>query len=201
MMKKARGIALCLFALSLCSCTTMQAETSYLTEQTRASYLPDTFTTKNIMTIHPGMTSDQISKLFGDPISVSQNVCGANHWICITWEYGEFPYDRASFTFNGSSKRPTLNNFDIHRVEESKVLPDTFTTENVMKIHQGISSDKILKTFGFPKDVSQSVCGKGRGIWICTTWEYGNFPYQRASFTFSGNHGSLVLNNFEIKKD
>lgn len=179
----------------------MQTENSYLAEQGRDSYLSEAFTTQNIMTIHTGMTSDQILKLFGDPKNVSQNVCGANHWICITWEYGEFPYDRASFTFNGNNKHPILNNFDIKRMNESKLLPDAFTTENIMKIHQGMSSDEILKTFGPPKNLSQSICGRGKGIWICTTWEYGNFPYQRASFTFNGNHGLLILNNFEIKKD
>ena len=42
-------------------------------------------------------------------------------------------------------------------------LPSSFTTENVMKVHQGMSSNKILKMFGTPKSVSQAVCGANTG--------------------------------------
>ena len=81
-------------------------------------------------------------------------------------------------------------------------LPTTFTTENIMKIHQGMSSDEILKRFGTPKNVSQSVCGTSTpNPWSCTTWEYGEFPYEKASFTFSGNNESLVLNHFKVDRD
>ena len=81
-------------------------------------------------------------------------------------------------------------------------LPGTFTTEKVMKIHQGMSSDEIISMFGTPRNVSQSVCGSNTGSpWTCTTWEYGQFPYDRASFTFSGdNPKSLKLNNFDIDR-
>lgn len=84
----------------------------------------------------------------------------------------------------------------------SSELPSTFTTENIMKIHQGMNSSEILKIFGTPKSVSQSVCGASTNQpWNCTTWEYGKFPYDRASFTFSGNTpDSLVLNNFKIDR-
>ena len=74
-------------------------------------------------------------------------------------------------------------------------------TENIMKIHAGMSSDKILEMFGAPKSVSQSVCGAAVGKpWTCTTWEYGEAWYERSSFTFSGDHGSLILNNFEVHR-
>lgn len=83
-------------------------------------------------------------------------------------------------------------------------LPGSFTTENVMKIHQGMSSDEILKMFGNPKKVSQAVCGTQTGHpWNCTTWSYGggDYPYDSASFTFSGDTpDSLILNNFNIDK-
>lgn len=71
-----------------------------------------------------------------------------------------------------------------------------------MKIHQGMSSDEIIKMFGTPKNVSQSVCGSNTGHpWTCTTWEYGQFPYDRASFTFSGDSpNELKLNNFDIDR-
>lgn len=81
-------------------------------------------------------------------------------------------------------------------------LPSSFTTENVMKVHQGMSSNEILKMFGTPKSVGQSVCGANAGqSWTCTTWEYGEFPYDRASFTFSGDTADkLILNNFKVDR-
>ncbi len=82
-------------------------------------------------------------------------------------------------------------------------LPFSFTTKNIMKIHQGMSSKEVLKMFGNPKNVSQSVCGGATDhTWTCTTWEYGKFPYQRATFTFAGdNADSLILNSFEVDRD
>lgn len=80
-------------------------------------------------------------------------------------------------------------------------LPGSFTTENIMKIKQGMSSDEILEMFGPPKAVDQSVCGATVGEkWTCTTWEYGKFPYERASFTFSGEPGAYSLNSFKIDR-
>lgn len=72
-----------------------------------------------------------------------------------------------------------------------------------MKVQQGMGSGEILKMFGTPKSVSQSVCGTDTGkAWTCTTWEYGKFPYDRASFTFSGdNPNALILNNFKVDRD
>jgi hypothetical protein len=82
-------------------------------------------------------------------------------------------------------------------------LPTSFSTDNIMKVHQGMSSDEILKMFGKPKSVSQAVCGSDTGhAWTCTTWEYGAFPYDRASFTFSGDDPkNLKLNNFKVDRD
>jgi len=80
-------------------------------------------------------------------------------------------------------------------------LPSTFSTENIMKIHRGMSSDEILTMFGKPKNLSVRVCGIPPNQWTCTTWEYGQFPYDRASFTFNGEHGSLKLNNFNVDRD
>jgi hypothetical protein len=84
---------------------------------------------------------------------------------------------------------------------ETQTAPFTssggFTTDNVMKVHRGMKSDKILEMFGAPKGVRQSVCGGAVGTpWTCTTWEYGD----AARFTFSGDSGSLVLNNFDIHR-
>jgi hypothetical protein len=80
-------------------------------------------------------------------------------------------------------------------------LPSSFTTENIMKVHPGMSSGEIQRLFGEPKSISSAVCGRPPNQWTCTTWEYGEFPYDRASFTFSGDHGSYILNNFDVDRD
>lgn len=82
----------------------------------------------------------------------------------------------------------------------TSTLPNSFTTENIMKVHQGMGSNEILKMFGRPKSVSQAVCGAGTKTWTCTTWEYGQFPYDRATFTFSGNTENKILNDFKIDR-
>jgi hypothetical protein len=88
---------------------------------------------------------------------------------------------------------------------ETHTAPSTssvgFTTDNIMKVHRGMKSDKILEMFGAPKDVRQSVCGGAVGtLWTCTIWAYGDSLYDGASFTFSGDSGSLVLNDFNIHR-
>ena len=76
-----------------------------------------------------------------------------------------------------------------------------FSTENIMKLHQGMSSDEVLTLFGEPGNISAAVCGMPPDQWTCTTWGYGKFPHDRASFTFSGEHGSLKLNNFNVDRE
>lgn len=80
-------------------------------------------------------------------------------------------------------------------------LPSAFSTENIMKIHQGMSSDEILTLFGGPKNIRVAVCGEAPNQWNCTRWEYGESSYDHASFTFSGGHDSLILNNFDIDRE
>ena len=80
-------------------------------------------------------------------------------------------------------------------------LPSAFSTENMMKIHQGMSSDEILTLFGEPQSISVSVCGIAPNQWTCTRWEYGDSLYDHASFTFSGEHDSLKLNNFKVDRE
>ena len=80
-------------------------------------------------------------------------------------------------------------------------LPTTFTTENLMKVHQGMSSNQILEMFGTPKNVAVNVCGMPPNQWTCTTWEYGEFPYDRAIFRFNGEHDSLTLNDFSVDRE
>jgi hypothetical protein len=82
----------------------------------------------------------------------------------------------------------------------NSALPSKFSTENIMKVHQGMSSNEILALFGEPEKIRAAVCGRPPDQWTCTTWEYGEFPKKRASFTFSGEHDSLKLNNFEVDR-
>jgi hypothetical protein len=48
-------------------------------------------------------------------------------------------------------------------------LPSSFTTANVMKVHQGMSSDEILQLFGQPKNIRSAICGREPNQWACTT--------------------------------
>jgi len=64
-----------------------------------------------------------------------------------------------------------------------------------------MSSDEILELFGRPKSIRVTTCGGDYEPWTCTIWEYGEYPYDNASFYFSGEHDSLILNNFDIDRD
>ena len=70
------------------------------------------FTTANVMKLHPGMSSTEIVKMFGEPDTVRVATCGKppNEWDCTTWEYA----DRASLTFAGNHDSLKLNNFNVH---------------------------------------------------------------------------------------
>ncbi len=194
--------AACAIALGVGGCST--PPTSFTTQNVTNVHqgLGSEFTTQHVMNVHQGLGSDEILKMFGTPKNVRQDVCGAStgeSWSCTTWEYGEFPNDRASFTFDSDSAALILNNFEVQR--SGGTLPKSFTTENVMTVHQGIDSDEILTLFGTPRNVSQSVCGAATGRpWTCTTWEYGEFPNDRASFTFAEDGGTLILNNFDVQR-
>lgn len=71
-----------------------------------------------------------------------------------------------------------------------------------MQTHPGMSSDEILKMYGNPKNIRVTTCGSSTGNpWVCTVWEYGDFLYDNAVFYFSGEHGSYILNNFDINRE
>ena len=128
----------------------------------------------------------------------------------------------ASLRGSSSSSSPSGTEGDMRQTElptstSREIRPDTgtgrasalpsvdpmsrFTSENVLKVHQGMSSNKILEMFGAPKNVSQAVCGASVGRpWACTTWEYGDVPYEWASFTFAGRSGALILNSFDVHR-
>ena len=103
----------------------------------------------------------------------------------------------ASKSAGANSEQSRRGETDVH----SFFGMSRFTTENIMKVHQGMGSNEILEMFGAPKNVSQSVCGASVGTpWTCTTWQFGEFPYDWASFTFAGDSDSLILNNFNVHK-
>ena len=71
-----------------------------------------------------------------------------------------------------------------------------------MKIHQGMTSEEILELFGEPRSISTAICGTAHDKpWTCTTWEYGELGYDYASFTFSGERGYYILNDFNIDRE
>lgn len=190
------------FGLFMSSCSTFEHEGA--SESKTTSYLPKTFTSENLITTHIGMTSDEVIKRYGEPKDISQTVCGSEEvggtWTCTTWKYGNPPYDNASFTFGEEGGALVINNFDIDRVESD--LPKTFSTQNIMKVKQGMGRIEILQTFGYPRNVSQSICGSAtKSPWVCTTWEYGNPPYANARFTFSLGEDSMLLNDFMVDRD
>ena len=78
----------------------------------------------------------------------------------------------------------------------------TFSTDKVLKVRQGMTSQDIIKMFGKPRNVSQAVCGSSVGEpWTCTTWEYGYSEMgESAKFTFSGESENLILNSFSFNR-
>lgn len=76
-----------------------------------------------------------------------------------------------------------------------------FSDKNILSIKIGMSSDEVIKLFGNPTNVRTTTCGTKPDTWKCTWWEYGHRYDNNASFTFSGDHGNLLLNNYEIDRE
>lgn len=194
-----------LILIFFCSCATLESDSLISSaEEEIVTYLPKTFTDENVLVTHIGMSSDEVIKMYGDPKNISQSVCGGattgGTWQCTTWEYGKSPYDNATFTFAEREGARVINSFDIERKKSD--LPEEFTTENIMKVQQGISHSEIYELFGPPRNVSQAICGAATPQpWVCITWEYGNAPYPNASFTFSLGKDSITLNDFKVERD
>lgn len=201
---KRLNISFIFIGLALISCNSLQTGSDISLQAEANNSLPSTFSDVNILTTHIGMKSEDVLKRYGEPRNISQSICGGStpggSWTCTTWEYGKFPYAHAKFTFAEDKESLVINDFDIERSKES--LPESFTTENIMKVKQGISHPEIFELFGAPRNVRQSTCGAGIGEpWICTTWEYGNPPYANARFTFSLGEDTMLLNDFKIERD
>lgn len=188
---------LLIFGLLFTSCSSLETGSS-------TRYLPDTFTTENLLSTYMGMTSDEVLGLYGEPKNINQSMCGSDTeggaWSCTTWEYGRFPYDRARIVFNSNDEIMTINHFNITRSRAP--LPKSFTTQNIMKVRQGMEAAEVIMLFGAPRNVSQTTCGTATdNPWLCTTWEYGSSSHGNASFTFSFGEETMLLNDFKIKRD
>ena len=87
-----------------------------------------------------------------------------------------------------------------NELSDTPVIQTNFTTEKIMKIHQGMDSKEIISLFGEPDSIGVNVCGKAPNQWNCTTWEYGKITDEWAMFMFSGKNNSLKLNNFNMHR-
>ena len=85
------------------------------------------------------------------------------------------------------------DNMGVHQEIRSSNSTN-FTSENIMKVRQGMSSNEILAMFGEPKSVDVDS--------YSTTWRYTyeEMPFFRARFRFSGEHDSLTLDDFSIDR-
>jgi len=79
--------------------------------------LPKTFTTKSVMSVHQGMSSDDIINKFGNPKNINVTVCGTvpDQWNCTIWQYGDRLSDYARFTFQNNQEKLVLNSFRVNR--------------------------------------------------------------------------------------
>ena len=81
-------------------------------------------------------------------------------------------------------------------------LPLNFTTENIMKVKVGMTSDEIAQLFGKPKSIKSTTCGTDTDEpWQCIIWTYGDYEYQHADFYFSTINDVMLLNHFDIRRD
>ena len=72
-----------------------------------------------------------------------------------------------------------------------------FTTDNILKLKVGMSSNEVIAIFGKPIKTSGSTCGGAVGKpWTCITWFYGDYT---PSLTFQQEQdGILYLNSWNM---
>jgi len=109
-MKTSKGFIAILGAVTLLFLTGCETVSTF-------SSLPKGFTTKNVMSIEPGMPSTKILELFGNPINIKVSGCGKQPdiWTCTLWEYGDWPYENARFYFQRQQDLLILNHFSVDR--------------------------------------------------------------------------------------
>ena len=71
-----------------------------------------------------------------------------------------------------------------------------------MNIKIGMTSNEIQSIFGNPKNIEVTTCGtETTKPWVCTIWEYGDWPYDHARFYFGERSGLLLLNSYKVERD
>ncbi|MBC74688.1 MAG: hypothetical protein CME64_01610 [Halobacteriovoraceae bacterium] len=74
------------------------------------------------------------------------------------------------------------------------------TNENILKIKSGMSSEEVVKMFGYPHGVRETTCG-GNSPWNCTIWSYEDeWTDKEATFFFTTEKGKKILNSFDVEK-
>ncbi|MEE4243912.1 MAG: hypothetical protein V2I33_00795 [Kangiellaceae bacterium] len=72
--------------------------------------------TSDMLKLKPGLSSDDILEMFGEPMNIRVSGCGmgAGRWQCTIWEYGDYGC-RGQFYFSTERDGLRLNSFDIER--------------------------------------------------------------------------------------
>ena len=78
----------------------------------------------------------------------------------------------------------------------SSCYASKFTSDNVLKLRVGMTSNEVIEIFGKPIKTEATTCGSATGKpWGCIFWYYGDYvPY----FVFSQEaDGVLYLNSWK----
>lgn len=77
----------------------------------------------------------------------------------------------------------------------SSCYPLKFTSDNVLKLRVGMTSNEVIEIFEKPMKTKATTCGSATdNPWGCIIWYYGEYePY----FVFSEIGGVLFLNSWE----
>lgn len=74
-----------------------------------------------------------------------------------------------------------------------------FSTENVLKVREGMLEEEIVALFGYPDSVRSMTCSLRNK---CKAWEYEqDRPRVRAMFVFENVGNSWVIDDFDIRRD
>jgi hypothetical protein len=83
-----------------------------------ATMTPSRFTSENITSLHQGMTTTEVEKLFGPADSIRNTLCGKeDKWQCEIWSYNrqDNRYLTNTFWFSVTDGRRLLNQWDVTR--------------------------------------------------------------------------------------
>tara|TARA_R110002073_G_scaffold336545_1_gene535019 strand:- start:1448 stop:1783 length:336 start_codon:yes stop_codon:yes gene_type:complete len=75
----------------------------------------------------------------------------------------------------------------------------SFSTENVLKIKEGMTQEAVVALFGYPNNVRSMTCSLKNK---CKAWEYEqDAPRVRARFVFENVGDSWIVEDFDIQRD